>query len=410
MELLFAWRYFKARKSTNAINIIAWVSMVAIIVITAAFIVLLSVFNGFEGLVKSLYSSFYADMRVVPAEGKKMVITPEQLVRMKKVDGIKGYSLLMEEKALLQNGEVQAIVYLKGVDENYLKVSGVGAKLIRGTFDLGSRESPSIVLGSGVENALGLYSEQNMYPITAYLFKPGVNINVIDPLQAFSADNLNTTGTFFIQQDIDNKYAITSLSFMKDMLGMEPDEYGSVEINLVNQDEQAKVRRQLQQIFGNNVIIETRYEQNKSLYSVMNLEKYAIYGILTLMLVVAAFTMIGALSMLVLEKREDIQVLKSLGASRNLIYRIFLSEGMLLGLIGAFTGTVLALLICWAQEKYHLVPIQGGTFLISYYPVDVRIKDVLLVLATVISIAVAASWLPARKAAATVVARVGKEE
>lgn len=405
MHFLFAWRYFKAKKSTNAINIIAWVSMVAIIVITAAFIVLLSVFNGFEGLVKSLYSTFYADMRIVPSEGKKILLTGDQLKQIASDPGVANYSRVIEDKALLQNGDVQAIVYLKGVDENFIKVSGVSEKIIRGKYDLGNSERAGIVLGSGVENALALYSDQNLYPLTAYLFKPGVNINSVDPLQAFSADNLNTTGTFFIQQDIDNKFAITSLQFMKDMLGFGPDEYGSLEFSLKEGESPENVRERLSGLLGKNYIVETRYEQNKSLYSVMTIEKYAIYGILTLMLVVAAFTLVGALSMLVLEKREDIGVLKSLGASKSTIQKIFLSEGILLACIGAGTGTLLALLICWAQEKFKLIAIQGGTFLISYYPVDVKTTDILIVLTTVMAISIGASWMPARKAATTQIRR-----
>ncbi len=405
MHFLFAWRYFKAKKSTNAINIIAWVSMVAIIVITAAFIVLLSVFNGFEGLVKSLYSTFYADMRIVPAEGKKILLTPDQLKKIAADPGVANYSRIIEDKALLQNGDVQAIVYLKGVDENFTNVSGVSGKIIRGKYDLGNSERAGIVLGSGVENALALYSDQNMYPLTAYLFKPGVNITSIDPLQAFSADNLNTTGTFFIQQDIDNKFAITSLRFMKEMLGFGPDEYGSLEFSLKEGQNPETVRDRLSDMLGKNYLVETRYEQNKSLYSVMTIEKYAIYGILTLMLVVAAFTLVGALSMLVLEKREDIGVLKSLGASKSTIQKIFLSEGVLLASIGAGTGTLLALLICWAQEKFQLIAIQGGTFLISYYPVEVKTTDILIVLSTVMAISIGASWMPARKAATTQIRR-----
>jgi lipoprotein-releasing system permease protein len=405
MYFLFAWRYFKAKKSTNAINIIAWVSMVAIIVITAAFIVLLSVFNGFEGLVKSLYSTFYADMRVVPAEGKKMILTPEQLRKIQLDPGVANYSLIIEDKALLQNGDVQVIVYLKGVDSNFNKVSGVHNKIIRGKYDLGSEGKSGVILGSGVENALGLYSDQNMYPLTAYLFKPGININAIDPLQAFSADNIITTGTFFIQQDIDNKYAVTSLGFMKDMLGYRDNEYGSLEFSLKPGVSEDNVKERLQEILGKNYVVETRYEQNKSLYSVMTIEKYAIYGILTLMLVVAAFTLVGSLSMLVLEKKEDIGVLKSLGASNKLVQKIFLSEGLLLACIGAISGTLLAILICWAQEKFKLIPIQGGTFLISYYPVDLKISDIIIVLFTVLTISMGASWLPARKAASTLVRR-----
>jgi lipoprotein-releasing system permease protein len=399
LNFLFAWRYFKAKKSTNAINIISWVSLVAIVLITAAFIILLSVFNGFEGLVKSLYSSFYSDLKVSPSQGKSMVITAEQLAKIKQLRNISAYSMIVEEKSLLQNGEIQTIVYLKGVDENYTKVTSVADKLLRGTFELGDSLKANVVLGSGIENALGVQSDRSVYPLTAYLFKRGVNINVVDPYEAFSADNIFAAGTFFIQQDIDNKYAITNVGFMKRMLSMAPDEYGSVEIKLDNIDKDASTKKELQQILGKNYLIETRYEQNQSLYSVMTLEKWVIYGILTLMLIVAAFTMIGALTMLVLEKQKDIQVLKALGADNSRIRRIFLTEGLLLAGMGSIAGILLAILICWAQVKYKLIAIQGGTFLIDYYPVKLVPSDFIMVLFTVMFIAFLASWFPARKAA-----------
>lgn len=399
MNLLFAWRYFKAKKSTNAINIIAWVSMIAIVLITAAFIILLSVFNGFEGLVKSLYSSFYADLRIAPKNGKTITVTPLQFSKMKVIYNIAAVSKIVEEKALLQNGEIQTIVYLKGVDENYSDVTSVSQKMIRGEFNLGDSNKPSVVLGSGIENALAVMSDRNLYPLTVYLFKRGVNVNVVDPYQAFSAENVYSSGTFFIQQDIDNKYALTNTPFMKQMLGMGPDEYGSLELALRNAGEADETKQELKKVFGDGYVIETRYEQNKSLYSVMNLEKWAIYGILTMMLIVAAFTMIGALTMLVLEKQKDIQILKALGANNQRVRKIFLSEGILLAGMGAFAGLLLAIVICWAQVQYKLIAIEGGTFLIDYYPVELRFSDFVLVLATVMLIALLASWFPARKAA-----------
>ena len=399
MNLLFAWRYFIAKKSTNAINIIAWVSMIAIVLITTAFIILLSVFNGFEGLVKSLYSSFYADLRVAPKDSKTIMVTPLQFSKMKVIYNIKAVSKIVEEKALLQNGEIQTIVYLKGVDETYTQVSSVKDKMIRGEFNPGDTNKPSVILGSGIENALGVMSDRNLYPLTVYLFKRGVNVNVVDPYQAFSAENVSTSGTFFIQQDIDNKYAITNTAFMKQMLSMGEDEYGSLEIALRNPDEASETKQELKKVFGDDYVIETRYEQNKSLYSVMNLEKWAIYGILTMMLIVAAFTMIGALTMLVLEKQKDIQILKALGADNHRIRKIFLSEGIMLAGMGAIAGLLLAVVVCWAQVKYKLIAIEGGTFLIDYYPVELRFSDFMLVLVTVMLIALFASWFPARKAA-----------
>ena len=399
MHLLFAWRYFIAKKSTNAINIIAWVSMVAIVLITAAFIILLSVFNGFEGLVKSLYSSFYADLKISPKRGKVMTVSPDMINRMKSLKNVAAYCMIVEEKTLLQNGEIQTIVFLKGVDENYPRVTSVPDRLIRGTFDVGDENRASLVLGSGIENALALQADRNLYPVTAYLFKRGVNINVIDPYQAFSAENVSTSGTFFIQQDLDNKYALTNVGFMKKMLGMKPDEFGNVEIALNDAANTEETKEELSKIFGEEYIIESRYEQNKSLYSVMNLEKWAIYGILTMMLIVAAFTMIGALTMLVLEKQKDIQVLKAMGANNSRIRRIFLAEGMLLAGMGSASGLLLAVLICWAQVQFKLIAIEGGTFLIDYYPVELKPSDFVLVAFTVIIIAFFASWFPARKAA-----------
>lgn len=399
MNFLFAWRYFKAKKSTNAINVIAWISIVAITSITFAFIVVLSVFNGFEGLVKSLYSSFYTDIRVSAKSGKIITVTPDQLQRLKSIPGIRGFSMVAEDKTLVLSGDIQVIVQLKGVDSNYAHITGVPGKLIRGEFDLGSADNPAIVLGNGVENALQLQSDKNLFPVTVYAFKPGMSVNVADPYQGLAAGNVNTTGTFLIQQDIDNKFAITNLAFMKLLTGMDENEYTSVEMTLYDEDKANAVKKEVEKIFGSQGLVQTKYEQNASLYAVMTLEKWAIYAILTLMLIVAAFTMIGGLTMLVLEKQKDIQVMKAMGANNRLIQKIFLSEGVLLAAIGMTTGIVLAVLFCWAQIKFHLITIPGATFLIDHYPVKLVASDFVLVIATVVIVATLASWFPSRKAA-----------
>jgi lipoprotein-releasing system permease protein len=401
MQFLFAWRYFKAKKSTNAINVIAWISMVAIMSITFAFIVVLSVFNGFEGLVKSLYSSFYPDIRISPKVGNKtIVITPEQLQKIKSVKDVVHYSQVVQEKTLLINGDVQAPVELKGVEDSYRKVTGVADKLIRGQYAIGTADKPVIVLGNGVEGALVLESDKNIYPITAYIFKGGnESANAADLYQSVSIENIVTVGTFLIQADIDNKYAITNIGFMRRMMALKDNECSAIEIALTNESKGDAVSKNLKKLLGDNYVVETKYEQNKSLYSVMNLEKWAIYAILSLMLIVAAFTMIGGLTMLVLEKQKDIQVLKAMGANNRLIQRIFLSEGLLLAAIGAVTGILLAIAFCWAQVRYKLIPLEGGTFLIDYYPVKLVWGDFILVIATVSLVALTASWFPSRKAA-----------
>lgn len=399
MNFLFAWRYFKAKKSTNAINVIAWVSMIAIMCITFAFIVVLSVFNGFEGLVKSLYSSFYTDIRISPAKGKVITLTKEQLHQLQSNPELRHYSLMAEEKTVLVNNDIQVIADLKGVDSNYKYVAGVPDKMFRGSFLTGNQEYPTMVLGNGVENALGVESDKNVFPITVYLFKRGGTVSTLDPLQSFAASNINTAGTFMIQADIDNKYAITNLAFMKYMMKLGPDEYSAAEIALKDGRKANDVKKELQKLLGAQYKIETKYEQNQSLYSVMTMEKWATYGILTMMLIVAAFTMIGGLTMLVLEKQKDIQALKAMGADNKLIQKIFLSEGILLAGIGAVAGIILALIFCWAQVQFKLIPLEGGTFLIDYYPVKILPEDFILIVITVLFVAVMASWFPSRKAA-----------
>ena len=398
MYLTFAWRYFKAKKSTNAINIIAWVSVLAIATGTAALIILLSVFNGFEDLVKSLYANFYTDIRIAPANGKTISFSVQQLNRLKALTEISAYSLVMEEKALLQNGEFQSIIYLKGVDEAYGKVTGVARSIVRGRFELGTADTPAAVLGAGIENAIGVQADRTLVPLTIYLPKREINTELADPLQSLSADNINTSGTFVIQQDFDNKYVITNLGFVKRMLNLKSDEFGAVEISLQDPGNDQAAKKEIAKIFGSSYQIQTRYEQNKSLYAVMRLEKWVIYGILSLILVVAAFTMIGALTMLVLEKQKDIQLLKALGTGNALIQKIFLSEGILLATVGGGLGVLLAILICWLQVHYKLVKLQGSSFLIDHYPVKMVVGDFVLVLITVLTVAWIASWFPSRKA------------
>jgi lipoprotein-releasing system permease protein len=353
LHFLFAWRYFKAKKSTNAINIIAWISIVAIVMGTAALILVLSVFNGFEGLVKSLYSSFYPDIRISPSSGKIITVTKEQLQKLKGVSGVRNFSLVAEEKALLQNGNYLSMVFLKGVDENYKYVTGVEKHIVKSrfandSFNIGRADDPYVILGAGVENAVGVETDRNLLTLNVYLPKHSSS-ELIDPLQNISEDSINTSGTFLIQQDFDNKYAITNLEFLKKMLGLTRDQYGAIEISLKNKDNENDIKLQLQQIFGNSYKVQTRYEQNQSLYSIMGAEKWVIYAILVLLMIVFSFTIISSLTMLVIEKEKDISVLHALGGNKNFIQKVFLSEGLLLSIIGGIAGMLLALLLAWMQ-------------------------------------------------------------
>lgn len=395
MNFLFAWRYFRSKKTTTAINIIAWISVVAITVGTAALIVVLSVFNGFEDLVKGLYADFYTDIRIGPAYGKVIQLTPQQIDKIKNVAGVARISLVAEEKALLKNGDYQTIVFIKGVDENYLTTNNIGKHIIKGKFDVGTASTPKLVVGAGIENATGIDVTNSLYTLELYL--PNRKSTDFNSPDAMNAYNVHPSGTFLVQQDFDNKYVFSNLPFLKYMLDLKADEYSSVEIKL-DQTDANTVKSALKKLLGDKFLVQTRYEQNQSLYTVMTVEKWVIYIILSLILVVAAFNMIGALTMLVLEKQKDIAVLKAMGATDANIQKIFMSEGLILAGVGGVSGAILATTICLLQIKFKFIKLTGGSFIIDYYPVQLVASDFILVTATVFLIALLAAWIPSRKA------------
>ena len=397
MIFTFAWRYFKAKKSTNAINIISSVSVLAILIGTAALIIILSAFNGFESLVKSLYSSFYSDLRISAQKGKVINLTEEQIKKIRSLPGVKAASLVAEDRALLQNHELQTVVMVKGVDDQYPKVSNLPTKLVRGRYELGTAEQPRAVMGVGIENAIGVLADRMLMPLTVYMPRKGVT-DMQNPLEALSEGMLVPAGSFAVQMEFDNKYVMTNLDFARQYLSYGPDEYSSVELAADQQERIPEIKQALQRTLGTAFKVEDRFEQNRTLYTTINLEKWAIYSIFTLILLVASFNMVGALSMLVLEKKKDIQVLRAMGASKSLVMKIFIAEGLVLAGIGAIGGVLLALLLYYLQVNYKLVPLQGDSFLIDYYPVKLVWRDFILVITTALGIGFLASWFPAYRA------------
>ena len=371
--------------------------MIAIMVSTAALIIVLSVFNGFESLVKNLYGDFYADIKITPKQGKFFTANQPFIQKIKAVHGVNNLSFVVEEKAVLVNGDYQTIVFLKGVDKNYNVVNKLSHYITDGNYDLGAADAPAIVSGSGIANAVGAIPGLPQSALVIYL--PNRKANNFNSLNAMHSFEVRPAGVFSVQQEFDDKYAFTNLAFVQYMLDLGEDEYSGIELSVKKNDETNDIKQQLQKVVGNNFIIKTSYEQNQSLFTVMQIEKWVIYGILSLILLVAAFNMIGALTMMVLEKEKDIAVLKAMGASEKRIQNIFLSEGFLLAGAGGILGMLIAFIICFIQIKFKLIKLQGGTFIIDYYPVKMVTKDFILVSLTVMIIAVLASWIPAKKAA-----------
>lgn len=398
MYTTFAWRYFKAKKSANAINIIAWVTVGVIAFATCCQLLVLSVFNGFEALVKDSYSTFYSDIKIIPTKGKTFLLSADKLSILSKQTFVQNISTIAEEKALLQNGDAQTVVYLKGVDEQYINVSGVAQKTKKGKYEIGTAEYPTLIVGSGIEDAAGINLDGAFTSNELTIILPKKNSESNDPLQSLSEGNAKASGVFTIQQEFDNKYAITNIDFVKRQMNLQSDEFSAVEIKLKPAENPKKIKEQLATLVGTNYKVQTKYEQNTSLYNTMQLEKWAIYAVLTLILIIAAFNMISALTMLVLEKKKDISILKSIGATKASILKIFLAEGLLLGVIGSSIGIGLAMLVCFIQVKWHIISLKGGTFLVNYFPVKIVATDILLVAVTALIIAFVAAWFPAYKA------------
>lgn len=398
MYVKFAWRYFKAKKSANAINIIAWVTVSVIAFATCCQVLVLSVFNGFEDLVRSLYSSFYSDVRISPVTGKTLILPADTIHLIKTRPFIASVALVIEDKALLQNGEAQTVVNLKGVDNNFSKVTGVANNIVLGDYAIGTADDPGLVMGLGIQNATGISINPAFQtePVTLILPKKTKSNN---PLESISEGNITGTGVFAIQQDFDNQYAITNIDFVKNLLHASAEEYSALEIKLKHGQNINTCKKELQKLLGSRYLVQTKYEQNTNLYRTMRTEKWAIFAVLTLILIIAAFNMISALTMLVLEKKQDIAILQSMGATQGKIRKIFLSEGFLLGILGAATGITLAVIICLLQLKYKIIPLVGGSFLIDYFPVKLIWIDFVLVALTTLIITFLASWIPAYKAA-----------
>ena len=255
MNFLFAWRYFKSKKSTNAINMIAWISVTAIAVGCAALIIVLSVFNGFENLVKGLYSDFYADIRVAPSSGKTFHLNVDQFKKIRSTTGVLGLSAIVEEKAVLMNGDCSSIVYIRGVDDQFTSVSKVSNHIRRGKFDLGTSDAPKIVVGAGIENAACIDVERSVAPLTLYMpNRSAKNFVSSDALNAF---NVQAVGTFLVQQDFDNKYIFSNIDFLRFMMDLQNDEYSALDIKAVAESD--KVKTDLQTLLGNNFLVQTRY-------------------------------------------------------------------------------------------------------------------------------------------------------
>ena len=395
LPFFIARRYLFAKKSHNIINIISGISAGGIMVGTMALIIVLSVFNGFEHVIVSLFNTFDPDIRITLVEGKTFHEGDIAADRIKKLNGIVRYTDVLEENALLRCNNKQYFATIKGVSPEFQQSSGLDSMLVEGDMVLESKGEPYAVAGRGVAFYLGLNPQDLVHKLEIYVPRRGAT--AARPDEAFNSASLFTSGIFAIQDDFDSKYVLLPIDFTRELLNY-TDEVTAVELGLKKGTETAPIQKELQAIVGPRFKVENRFQQQSTLYSLMKSEKLAVFFILGFILLIASFNVIGSLSMLIIEKKKDIKILGSMGADEKLIRRIFLVEGLLVTTLGALTGLILGAGICWVQQRFGLVKLQvsGGSFLIDSYPVSMQFFDFVMVFLTVFFIGLAAVILPVR--------------
>lgn len=394
-----ALRYIFSKKSTNAINIISRVSMLGMGVGAFALIVVLSVFNGFEGLVLSLYNSFYPDLEVRAAIGKTFEDNAALSDKILKLESLDAFSRTLEENAYLEYGDEAQLGIVKGVDAGYNQVTTVKQYVRDGKFLLRDTGMNYAVIGANISYPMNIDVNRGVEPLRITVPRKGVK-TAFAPEDAFNTMSAMPSGVFSIQQEFDSKYVFVSLDFARELLG-EENHISAYEIKLKAGANIEEAKKQLAASLGKDFTIRTRYEQKAETYQVMLIERWVTTAILGFIILIISFNIIGSLSMLVLEKSKDISILKAMGCNAQQIKQIYLLNGMLSSMIGAFTGLALGYLIVILQMKFHFLKLSGGgdsSFVINYYPVKLKWLDPFVTLAIIVSVSLLASYFPARRA------------
>jgi len=392
LSLYIAKRYLFAKKSRNAINVISAISVAGVTVGTLALITILSVFNGLEDMVKGIFSTSDPEIRITPVKGK--VFTPDSITlkKLSAVGGVAVWAETLEENALLKYEEQQYIATVKGVSANYSEVTDLDTAMWDGDFILTAENGrPYAVAGLGVANFLGMRLNF-VSPLAIYIPDRKAHLT-LNPENEFTRKYIFVSGIFAVEQEFDSKYIFLPIEFARELLDY-PTEVSSIEVRMTPGADLKKTQKNIKEVMGNNFLVQNRYEQQEMFFKVMKAERLAIYVILTFILIIASFNIIGSLTMLIIEKQRDIKILRSLGADNSLIKRIFIYEGWMISFIGTCLGLVLGFLICAAQEHFGIVNLAGESLLIDAYPVRMQLIDFLLVAVTVMAIGYGAAWYP----------------
>lgn len=394
-----ARRYLFSKKSTHAINIISGISVLGVAVATMAMVIVLSVFNGFHDLVASLFTNFDPQLEVVPVMGKTAPADDPVLTQIRKLPQVEVSTECVEDQALAIYHNKQAMVTIKGVEDNFPQLSHISDILYgNGNFELHAANLQYGILGIQLAQQLDAGADWDGYMKIYAPIKEG-QVDMMNPASGFVVDSIISPGVIFSvkQAKYDNNYILTSIAFARNMFGQQG-MLSALELRLKQNSDLEAVKKDIQKIAGKKYRVLDRFEQQDDTFKIMTVEKLMAYLFLTFILVVACFNIIGSLSMLIIDKKEDVVTLRNLGANDKQIVRIFLFEGRLISLIGAIVGIGLGLLLCWLQQTYGFVSLgqSAGSFIVDAYPVSVHYTDIFLVFLTVIAVGWLAVYYPVR--------------
>lgn len=388
---LLSARYLFSKKSNNIINLISWISLLAITFTTAAFIIIISVMNGFTSVVGDLYNSVEPDLKIIPSSGKYFN-ADTVLNKLKSVKEIQYISKSISNQALIKHQQKQMLITVKGIDSIFEKVTQVNHIVQKGRFLLKDKQVNYIVAGQGIANDLDINITNQFSPVILYSPKrvknTGVNTDLINEKAVY------VSGIFSINDDFDYKYIFCDLKFAQNLFDAE-NLISALEIDVQENANVQTVQAELKKILGKNFIVKNRQELNEVLFKTLQTEKLWTFIILSFILLIATFSIISALTMLIIEKQKDIQTLYALGATKQMIESIFMAEGFLITFGGAFAGLVLGILVCWIQIQFHIITFNENSIL-PYYPVKLQWEDVIMVLMVLLIIGFFAAIYPVR--------------
>jgi ABC-type lipoprotein release transport system permease subunit len=397
LALLIAKRYLFAKKSQNIINIISMISVMGVFTGTMALLIVMSVFNGLHGFVGSLFGTFDPDLKITPTTGKVFTLSNDELDKIRSVEGIMDITTMLSDNGLLKYSSRQMPAIILGVDSHFNNVTGIDSIMEEGSSQLANEKENRALLGYILADQLGTRTVF-VSPLTMYAPKRTGEINMAMPERSFNTEYASPTGIFAVKQvEYDGNYVIIDIGQAQRLFDYDSKTYSSVGIKLKEGIDSESIKAKIRQQIGQDFKIENKYEQHASFFKMMKVEKLMAFLILSFILVIAAFNIIGSLSMLIFEKKESIFILKSMGADQKLVTRIFLFEGWLISLTGIVTGIIAGSALVLIQQHFGIIKFQGmGAYILDAYPVQLILSDIVLVLLTVSTIGVLAAWYPVK--------------